>query len=386
MVAVDSTPLVSESVPLFARRATEAVEVDKTLYLFGGVGVGATESVLDVNDTLWQFDTQTLSWSSTDKTDPWPSPRRCQGWEADGTTIYLWGGSSLRTPEPDETNPNANIIAPDDTDVTYDFRNDLWRFDTADGEWTRVEPSDDYRTDEHAESGRPRPRYTAVFHWFDGRCFVFSGKTQTSDYENVHLDDVWIRESDGTWREIDHGSRTTGVDLGADWPAKRYGAMSAATDDAVFFCGGYGERDYNDVWRFDLDDESWSLLSPHRESEDHPAPRYGSSFVAYERLLYLFGGRSREHPKRNYNDLWTFDPDRCEWTRLQDNRSPHVYDETANYPGYHAKSANAVVGSDWYIWGGEGRHGHVSDFWRLDLTAHEWQFVQPQRDDDPLFW
>jgi len=386
MVTVTATPLVDEPVPLAARRATEAVAVDETLYLFGGVGAAGTESVLDVNDHLWQFDTGTLSWSRVPSSDPWPSPRRCQGWDAVNGTIFCWGGSSLREPDSDEADPNAGIIAPGDVDVTYDFRNDLWTFDVATERWRRLERTDDYRSNEYGDQDRPRPRYTAVFHTIGDRMLLFSGKTQTEAYENVHLNDTWFREADGQWRRVRNDECRPGVDSEADWPARRYGAMSAASDEATFVFGGYGDRDLNDLWRFDHDAESWTLLSPHRESADWPAPRYGSSFVLYDDLLYLFGGRSREHPKRNYNDLWTFDVSERTWTQHQENRAPHRYDETAEYPGYHAKSANAVVGTDWYVWGGEGRQGHVSDFWRFDLAAHEWQLVQPQRDDDPDFW
>jgi N-acetylneuraminic acid mutarotase len=182
------------------------------------------------------------------------------------------------------------------------------------------------------------------------------------------------------------GDSVLGTSGAADWPAKRYAAMSTATEDAVFICGGYGDHDYNDLWRFDLDIERWQLLSPHEESDSRHEPRYGSAFTEHDGTLYLFGGRSREYPKRNYNDLWTYDLARGEWDQIQENRSPHRYDETASYPGYHSKAATAVVDNELYIWGGEGRHGHVSDFWRFNLNTHEWQLIQPQRDDDPIFW
>lgn len=386
MPTIDSTPLLSEPAPLYARRSTKTVTMNDSLYLFGGIGADGSESVLDVNNQLWQFDTEELSWYRIEETDTWPSPRRWPGWDAEGTTAYLWGGSGLRTPDPSEPNPNAHITAPDDASVTYDFRNDLWKFEPAEAAWTRIEDSDDYRTDEYVKRNRPQPRYTAVFHRFEGSLFLFSGKTQTAEYENVILGDVWIRDAEGEWEAVERGNAVLGTDVNADWPAARYGTMWAANEQAIFICGGYGEQDYNDLWRFDLETRDWQLLSPHRASDDRHAPRYGSAFAYYDQTLYLFGGRSREYPKRNYNDLWEFDLTTREWSQLEENRSPHRYDESATYPGYHSKSANAVVGKYWYIWGGEGRHGHVSDFWRFNLETHEWQFIQPQRQDDPIFW
>jgi N-acetylneuraminic acid mutarotase len=386
MPTISSEPLRSDPAPLYARRSAKAIAINNDIYLFGGIGADGSESILDVNDHLWKFDTDELSWSRIKKSEPWPSPRRWPGWDTDGSVAYLWGGSSLQELDPSEPNPNENITAPEDASVTYDFRNDLWRFDPAEIAWTKVTESDDFRTDEYVKHGRPRPRYTAVFHRFDDQFFVFSGKTQTRAYENVRLADVWICEADGSWRQLEVGDSVLGVSEEADWPAERYGAMWAATEDAVFVCGGYGEHSYNDLWRFDLDTEQWQLLSPHQESDNRHEPRYGSAFVEYDGTLYLFGGRSREHPVQKYNGLWTYGLANGEWSRIQATRTPHRYDETATYPGYHSKSATAVVGTDWYIWGGEGRHGHVSDLWRFNLETHEWQFVQPQRSDDPIFW
>jgi hypothetical protein len=71
---------------------------------------------------------------------------------------------------------------------------------------------------------------------------------------------------------------------------------------------------------------------------------------------------------------------------VHDNRSPHRYDASATYPGYHAKSAAALVDDRLYVLGGEGRDGHVSDFWRLDLNAMRWEMLQAARDDDPVLW
>jgi N-acetylneuraminic acid mutarotase len=386
MLTVNSDPLLSESAPLFARRTMKAVAIGSDIYFFGGIGAGGSESVLDVTDELWKFDTEELLWSRIKHTKPWPSARRWPGWDTDGSVVYFWGGSGLREPEPGESDPNAHITAPEDADVTYDFRNDLWTFDPATATWTKREESDNYRKDENLERGRPRPRYAAVFHRFGEQSFLFGGKTQTRGYENVRFADVWVHEADGSWWELDIGERVLGTSREADWPARRYAAMSAATDDEIYVCGGYGEHDYNDLWRFDLDAEQWELISTHAESDGRHEPRYGSAFTEHDGTLYLFGGRSREYPKRNYNDLWTFDLERHQWDRIQDNYTRHRYDETATQPGYHSKAATAVVDNELYLWGGEGRHGHVSDFWRFNLDSHEWQLIQPQRSDDPIFW
>ena len=100
----------------------------------------------------------------------------------------------------------------------------------------------------------------------------------------------------------------------------------------------------------------------------------------------MFGGRSRKDPKANYNDLWCFDLGQEQWRCISPNRTPHRYDAAAAFPGYHAKSASAVIDRQWYVWGGEGLHGHVSDFWRFSFDTLEWQLLQAARPDDPRFW
>jgi hypothetical protein len=163
--------------------------------------------------------------------------------------------------------------------------------------------------------------------------------------------------------------------------------MAAADERYVYICGGFSDDgDHIDVWRFDTVLEKWKMLSPDMVALDAPASRYCGACAWFGDRLFLFGGRSRRDPKRNFNDLWCFDLISRKWSCLGLNREPKQYDPKASFPGYHAKSASAKVGRYWYIWGGEGRHGHVSDLWRLNLETLDWELVQPARCDDPIFW
>ena len=102
--------------------------------------------------------------------------------------------------------------------------------------------------------------------------------------------------------------------------------------------------------------------------------------AAGDQKIYFFGGvggNSSESICDISNKLWN---------QVQHSHGLQYYDTRAESPAYHAKSATAVVRQYWYIWGGEGLHGHVSDFWRLDFTKQEWELIQPARPDDPIFW
>ncbi len=345
--------------------------VGDSLVLFGGVGAAGTESILDVANDCWVFDTVSLTWREVPMHGMWPSPRRCAGVAPAASGLFLWGGSGVS-----ETGSETH----------YNFLNDCWRFEIATGQWSVLHESDDHRQAPLAdgESVYPSPRYTPVLQPANGKLFLFGGYTEDR-LGKRKLNDAWLAEGH-TWRRVPE-SGVAGYDGEARWPGRRYGCMSAASGEDVFICGGFSDDgDHNDVWRFDAREGRWDLLAPESSGPEVPAPRYCAALAHHARRLFLFGGRSRRHPKLNFNDLWVFELDQLRWRCLRANHDTHDYGPTARVPGYHAKASSAVVHDDWYIWGGEGLAGHVSDFWRFSLTRHAWELVQAARDDDPRFW
>lgn len=351
-----------------------AAAIGNLIYLFGGVGINGSESILDVSDDLWVFDTAALSWNRVANSYPWPAPRRCPGWTRDGDRLLLWGGSGVTV--------GTNNVP------THNFLNDFWQFLPGKDTWQQIRETNSHDpapTDQEYDAATPVPRYTPVFQSVEKGLFLYGGYTEDR-LGKRKLNDVWINKN-AQWNPIPLCGHQ-GYKEGAKWPGTRYGSMSTADLSKVYVCGGFSdEGDHNDLWQFDLASQEWRLLVPdHDASLYAPSPRYCAAFAFYQDKLFLFGGRSRRYPKLNFNDLWMFDLKQRKWSQIHDNRLPHRYDAGAEYPGYHAKSAAAIVGSEWYIWGGEGLHGHVSDFWRLKLDSLYWEQIQPARSDDPCFW
>ncbi len=359
--------------PLFARRSMAAVAHHTDLYLIGGVGAAGTESILDVTDDLWRFDTLHHTWEAIPRSTPWPSARRCVGWTLFAGLIQLWGGSGIATDATQRTR--------------YTFLNDHWTFDPRTSRWALLAESDDHRLApvvSGAGTCRPAPRYTPVYHTVGDVRFLFGGYTEDR-LGKRKLNDAWI-ERDLVWSEIPTATEQ-GYDARARWPGLRYGSMSATDGGHVFVCGGFSDDgDHIDVWAFDVAAERWHLLSPDTPDGDAPAPRYCAAFAWHDGRLVLFGGRSRRNPKLNFNDLWTFTPATGRWENIEPVRTPHRYDGSTAFPGYHAKSSSAVVAHHLYLWGGEGLQGHVSDLWALDLQSMAWTMLMPARSDDPVFW
>lgn len=343
------------------------------MYVFGGVGVQGTESILDVTDELWRFDTRSLAWARIPRSDPWPAARRCAGFAAHDQGVSLFGGSG--------------VCREDGGGRRYTFLNDLWTFDPVALRWCCMASTEEHRavpSDDRPERLRPLPRYTPVYWWLQGAIVMFGGYTEDR-LGKRKLNDLWVHR-DGAWRAIS-SEGASGYRQGARWPGVRYGCMSASQGRTLYLCGGFSDAgDHIDLWQFDLDEERWRLHAPDQRSAEVPAPRYCAAVALAHGSFWLFGGRSRAHPKLNFNDLWRFDLAQGRWHLIHGNREPHRYDAHADFPAYHAKAATAVVGTHWYLWGGEGAHGHVSDFWRFDLSRRVWELVQPARPDDPQFW
>jgi hypothetical protein len=338
-----------------------------TLVCFGGVGAGGSESILDVTDECWTFDTRAMQWRRIARDEPWPSPRRCVGLAATPSGVSLWGGSGVATTA---------------DGVRYTFLNDWWHFDPVAERFELRRESDDHRL---APEGHeyPPPRYTPVFEYVAGTLCLFSGYTEDR-FGKRNLNDVWIHGAAG-WTQIQPIDAAGDKPSEQSWPHVRYGSSAAVNGGKLLIFGGHSDLgDHNDLWEFNVESRHWQLLDV--EGDHAPVARYCAAVACHDHKVFVFGGRSRRNPRANYNDLWMFDLKAAAWHCLSSNRTPHRYDGGATFPGYHAKSARAVVEDHWYIWGGEGLRGHVSDFWRFSFVTLDWQLLQAARDDDPVFW
>ena len=181
-------PLLTNSVPFFSRRSMAATAIGSDIYFFGGVGANTgTESILDVSNDLWRFDTKELTWHGVAVNSIWPSPRRCVGWRSCNEGIYLWGGSGLKNDIHSKT--------------TYNFLNDLWFFDPAKQTWLEIEASDDHTLCPLENSSQPPPRYALILHEDAGTLFLFGGYTEDR-LAKRKMNDLWIRDEKGAWSEI----------------------------------------------------------------------------------------------------------------------------------------------------------------------------------------
>ncbi len=234
-----------------------------------------------------------------------------------------------------------------------------------------------------------------------GTLVLFGGR----DAGGAAFGDTWTYSAaDGVWTAIEGPA-----------PAPRFGqavAVDAANRALYLFGGQAGPDFFNDVWRFDLDDLTWSEIAT---GDVRPSPRYGTSAVldntgqvivshgftfegrfddtwsldpaagvwtdispapetrplrrclheavwdaAAGRML-MFGGCASGFGPCPLGDLWAFDPATSTWTELTPAAGPAA---RSNPALIH----DGASGSTWLV-DGLTEAGYTADLWSLDLAA-----------------
>eukprot|EP01038_Epipyxis_sp_PR26KG_P009542 gene9542-12852_t len=102
-------------------------------------------------------------------------------------------------------------------------------------------------------------------------------------------------------------------------PEGRYGhAAAALSNDRMMIFGGKGNHGqiYGDTWIYEHISNRWILVQNNEAyGVPSPAPRFFSSCITENDLVYLFGGTDGND---NYGDLWVFkgDPSMLRWERI----------------------------------------------------------------------
>ncbi len=132
----------------------------------------------------------------------------------------------------------------------------------------------------------------------------------------------------------------------------------------------FGGRDiqgtaFGDLWRLDLDTDSWERLSPGGSA---PRARFGhtATWVPGIGLVVWAGQRKQAF----YDDLWQFDPSTNQWQRLQ----PDGPVPRARY------GSCAALGPDGRLWISHGFTddlGRFDDTWAFDFERGRWSDETP---------
>lgn len=191
-------------------------------------------------------------------------------WDPTARTIYMFGGQGT---------------------ATY---NDLWRYSLETRRWSQVAT---------VGSG-PSPRFghTLVFDSARRRLIVFAGQAGT------FYNDVWaLNIATGAWGQLDGAGAA---------PLSRYGhgaIYDAARDRMVITHGFTTSGRFDDTWAFDFKTNQWKDISP----ADRPLKRclFHSAYDAAHSQMYIFGGCASGYGPCPLDDLWAFDLANQTWSQ-----------------------------------------------------------------------
>jgi N-acetylneuraminic acid mutarotase len=139
----------------------------------------------------------------------------------------------------------------------------------------------------------------------------------------------------------------------------------AAGEGAAYLFGGRdGSTVFDDLWRYDLAADAWSLVQP---SGTGPAARFGHTGTWVEGVgLVVWSGQAGSS---FFDDLWAYDPAANAWREL-----PGAGQKPA--PRY---GSCAALGPDGRLWISHGftNDGRFDDSRAYDFAARSWADVTP---------
>ncbi|KAK6617125.1 hypothetical protein RUM43_014727 [Polyplax serrata] len=292
------------------------------IYIFGG-----DRGNIMLNDLL-RFDVKEKSWYIAHSFKA-PTPRYHHSAVVHENSMYIFGGYT------GDIHSNSNLTNKNDL-YEYKFQTCQWV------EWNVV-----------GVAPVARSAHGAVV--YDGKMWIFAG------YDgNARLNDMWTIPLGGT------GPKTwTKIMQNGDCPPTCCNFPVAVARDSMFvFSGQSGAKITNSLFQFHFKDFTWKRISTEhilRRTPSPPARRFGHTMVAYDRHLYVFGGAADGILP---NDLHCYDLDTQTWSIITPSPDSQI-------PCGRLFHAAALVGDAMYIFGGTvDNNVRTGEMYRFQFSSY----------------
>ncbi|WP_413943141.1 kelch repeat-containing protein [Bdellovibrio sp. HCB-162] len=368
-----------------------------TFWLFGGYNGGS-------NNDFWKYNVGTNEWTWVSGSNvvneigtygtrgsPAPVPPSPIGrayavsWVASNGTLWMFGGNN-----------------------DYGNLNDLWKYNTATGDWTWVSGSNlanasgTYGTKgTPSASNVPGARNSAVS-WSDssGNLWMFGGNGFSA-----YWNDLWKYDtSTSQWTWISGASTgggtatygTKGTPNAANVPGARYKSTSWRDNNGnLWLFGGTNGSQFNDLWKYDPSTNQWTWMTGSNttgaagvygtqgvaDPANTPGARYGAQgWVDASGNLWLFGGVAGSY----LSDLWKYDVAANQWTWMSGPNTTGGVGSTGtlgiatstNQP----RSRYSTVGwadsnNNLWLFSGNSSLTYTNDLWRYNITTNQWTWM-----------
>ncbi len=327
---------------------------------------------------------------------------RCGLWKDEAGHVWLYGGIGQITGAP----PIEN--------------NELWKFDTASGNWAWIWGHDESHTSNYdllggeSEFNRPGARVHSQM-WTDtsGTLWLFGGR-----YGTISHRDFWkFNFASGRWTWVAGDGRsaipgyygTKGVPAAENYPNGRDGAATwKDSENQLWMFGGLGPIGHrlNDIWKFDPRTGYWTWIGGGNTSnttstyvekgvaapENDPGGRTGSiGWTDPVGNLWIYGGQLLNGEYSD--DVWKYDVSLRQWAFMDGTTTAStqpIYGTLQiphedNTPGSRAFASGASDSSgNLLLFGGgiqyrqpSGSFGYnrKNDLWKYDIAAGNWTWI-----------
>jgi len=212
---------------------------------------------------------------------------------------------------------------------------------------------------DHNSSSSASPRFDSSIVPHKTGFLLFGGMAEGWQIQNdLHSFDFGT----GKWSSIE-------VSGNKPQPVKDH---SASVDNKYMYIFGgktVGKHSLNDLWQFNMDNQTWTKLSVDSGYLDdsntkYPCKRYGHSSIYYKSNLYIFGGKRHSKDTDALNDFWQYNIANNTWKKIACKNSPQgiLYHSATCYN-------NQMV-----VYGGYRNNKPVSEMWILNLDSYEWTY------------
>ncbi|KAF2068430.1 hypothetical protein CYY_010244 [Polysphondylium violaceum] len=163
------------------------------------------------------------------------------------------------------------------------------------------------------------------------------------------------------------------------YPFPRTLHSSTINETTLFIFGGIGLKEYNDsssskrlfndLWMYNIKENSWFLFEPKSLSDPYPSGRFGHTMVLLEHMLYVFGGLKTPDSIMATNELWAFDTLSMQWTFVD-------YGPDGSQRAYHTMIPESRKDRGFFVYGGWDFIEAKQDLWSYDVASLAWKQIK----------
>ncbi|MEQ9101076.1 MAG: fibronectin type III domain-containing protein [Imperialibacter sp.] len=403
------------------------IDADDNVWIFGGHGYDAYGTLGHLND-LWKYNSATGEWAWMGGED-YSGAGGNYGTRGEGSTDNIPGSRANAVTWTDD---NGDFWLFGGYSEDYDqYFNDLWKYNTASGEWTWVAGNDTADEDpvygtlgEPSDANLPGGRSGAAG-WYgsDGRLWLFGGHGKDNYNFRWWMNDLWSFDpgtGQWTWMAGPTYGGNSGIygslgeaNIDNNPGSRRDASAFTATDGSFWLFGGSELGYYNDLFQLNPSSLEWTWWGgtdkpikenggeygvPGNGNVPTPGGRMGAvQWVDDEGSLWLLGGTNDVNERLGgtddpfkkingfFNDLWKYDQSTQSWKYLGGSL---LLDQTAGNFGAKGISSSSNIppprlnaaswyGTDGQLWffGGKSPSSARNDLWKYDPDENTYTWI-----------